>query len=44
MISEDAPAPAPRPLARTSLAASDVPIEPGTQRLEVKVYVTWALR
>jgi uncharacterized protein len=43
-ISEDAPAPAPRPLARTSLAASDVPIEPGTQRLEVKVYVTWALR
>ncbi|HEU0158616.1 MAG TPA: SIMPL domain-containing protein [Hyphomicrobiaceae bacterium] len=44
MISEDAPAPAPRPMARTSLAASDVPIEPGTQRLEVKVYVTWALR
>jgi uncharacterized protein len=44
MISEDAPAPAPRPLARTSLAASDLPIEPGTQRLEVKVYVTWALR
>lgn len=43
-ISEDAPAPAPRPLARTSLAANDVPIEPGTQRLEVKVYVTWALR
>lgn len=44
MISEDVPAPAPRPLARTSLAASDVPIEPGTQRLEVKVNVTWALR
>lgn len=43
-ISEDAPAPGPRPLARTSLAAGDVPIEPGTQRLEVKVHVTWALR
>jgi uncharacterized protein YggE len=43
-ISEDAPAPGPRPLARTSLAAADVPIEPGTQRLEVKVHVTWALR
>jgi uncharacterized protein len=43
-ISEDAPAPGPRPMARSSLAAGDVPIEPGTQRLEVKIYVTWALR
>jgi uncharacterized protein len=43
-ISEDAPAPGPRPMARTSLAAGDVPIEPGTQRLEVKIHVTWALR
>jgi len=43
-ISEDTPAPGPRPMARTSLAAGDVPIEPGTQRLEVKVHVTWALR
>jgi uncharacterized protein YggE len=43
-ISEDAPGVGPRPLARTSLAAGDVPIEPGTQRLEVKVHVTWALR
>jgi uncharacterized protein YggE len=43
-ISEDAPAPGPRPLARTSLAANDVPIEPGTERLEVKVHVSWALR
>jgi uncharacterized protein len=43
-IAEDAPAPGPRPMARTALAAGDVPIEPGTQRLEVKIYVTWALR
>jgi uncharacterized protein len=43
-ISEDAPPPGPRPMARTSLAAGDVPIEPGTQRLEVKIHVTWALR
>jgi uncharacterized protein len=44
-ISEDAPAaPGPRPLARSALAAGDVPIEPGTQRLEVKIHVTWALR
>jgi len=44
MISEDAPASGPRPMARTSLAAGDVPIEPGSQRLEVKIHVTWALR
>jgi uncharacterized protein YggE len=31
-------------MTRTSLAAGDVPIEPGTQRLEVKIHVTWALR
>jgi uncharacterized protein YggE len=44
-ISEDAPAAAgPRPRARSALAAGDVPIEPGTQRLEVKIHVTWALR
>jgi uncharacterized protein YggE len=43
-IAEDAPAPGPRPMARTALAAGDVPIEPGTQRLEVKIHVTWALR
>jgi len=43
-ISEDQPAPGPRPMARTSLAAGDLPIEPGSQRLEVKIHVTWALR
>jgi uncharacterized protein len=43
-ISEDQPVPGPRPMARTSLAAGDLPIEPGTQRLEVKIHVTWALR
>ncbi|HJZ29463.1 MAG TPA: SIMPL domain-containing protein [Hyphomicrobiaceae bacterium] len=43
-ISEEGPAAAPRPMARTALAASDVPIEPGSQRLEVKIHVTWALR
>jgi uncharacterized protein YggE len=31
-------------MARSSLAAADVPIEPGSQRLEVKLHVTWALR
>src|SRR5262245_17268446 len=35
-ISEDPSAPGPRPMAR-ALAAGDVPIEPGTQRLEVKI-------
>jgi uncharacterized protein YggE len=34
----------PRPMARASLAAESVPIEAGTQRLEVQVHVTWALR
>jgi len=43
-ISEEQPAPGPRPMARTSLAAGDLPIEPGSQRLEVKIHVTWALR
>lgn len=42
-ISEDPSAPGPRPMAR-ALAAGDVPIEAGTQRLEVKINVTWALR
>jgi uncharacterized protein YggE len=44
VISEDAPVAAPRAMARSSLAAADVPIEPGSQRLEVKLHVTWALR
>ncbi len=44
MISEDAPVAPPRAMARSSLAAADVPIEPGSQRLEVKLHVTWALR
>ena len=42
-ISEDPPAPRPRPMAK-ELAAGNVPIEPGTQHLEVKIHVTWALR
>jgi uncharacterized protein YggE len=42
-ISEDAPVAGPRAMARSTLAA-DVPIEPGSQRLEVKIHVTWALR
>ena len=44
MISEDAPVAPPRAMTRSSLAAADVPIEPGNQRLEVKLHVTWALR
>jgi uncharacterized protein len=44
MISEDAPVAPPRAMTRSSLAAADVPIEPGSQRLEVKLHVTWALR
>lgn len=43
-ISEDVPVAGPRPLTRSSLAAADVPIEPGSQRLEVRIHVTWALR
>ena len=38
------PVAGPRPLTRSSLAAADVPIEPGSQRLEVRIHVTWALR
>jgi uncharacterized protein len=44
MISEDALVAPPRAMTRSSLAAADVPIEPGSQRLEVKLHVTWALR
>jgi uncharacterized protein len=43
-ISEDPAAVGPRPMARSSLAAGDLPIEPGSQRLEVRIHVTWALR
>jgi hypothetical protein len=34
----------PRATARSTLAASSVPIEAGSQQLEVQVHVTWALR
>jgi uncharacterized protein YggE len=36
--------PRPVPMARSALAAEAVPIERGSQTLEVKVHVTWALR
>jgi uncharacterized protein YggE len=43
-ISEDVVAsPGPRPMTR-SFGAGDVPIEPGSQRLEVQIHATWALK
>jgi uncharacterized protein YggE len=36
--------PRPVPMARSAVAAEAVPIERGSQTLEVKVHVTWALR
>jgi uncharacterized protein YggE len=36
--------PRPMPMARATMAAEAVPIERGSQTLEVKVHVTWALK
>jgi uncharacterized protein YggE len=44
-IEEDVSASAPRPFAgRVAMSAESVPIERGSQSLEVRVQVTWALR
>lgn len=45
-ISEDVRMPQPRPvaMARAGFAANAVPIEAGTQQLEVELYVTWSLK
>ena len=45
-IAEDMSAPSPRPMmmARAAMAADSVPIEHGTQALEARVSVTWALK
>jgi uncharacterized protein YggE len=43
-IAEEVHVGPPRPLARSALAAEAMPIERGSQTLEVKVHVTWALR
>jgi uncharacterized protein len=44
-IEEDVSAPGPRPFAgRVAMSAEAVPIERGSQSLEVRVQVTWALR
>lgn len=45
-IAEDMPAHSPRPMmmAKAAMAADSVPIERGTQTLDVRVNVTWALK
>jgi hypothetical protein len=45
-ISEEifAPQPRPVPMARAAMSAEAVPIERGSQTLEVKVHVTWGLK
>jgi uncharacterized protein YggE len=43
-ITEDVSVAGPRPMAGRALAAEAVPIEPGSQVLEARVEVTWALR